>query len=61
MTTLRVTDDTTAADLAEALAHLNAAAKAISRRGKSAMLRPEYAAAHARIDALVTDWEAARG
>lgn len=51
-----VTDHTTRAELAEILALANAEAKAISRRGMVAMLRPEYADAHQTLDALLEDW-----
>jgi hypothetical protein len=54
-----VRDTTTRAEIAEILALANADAKAISRRGMTAMLRPEYADAHETIDALLTDWLAA--
>lgn len=56
---LRVTDSTTRTELAKLIVKANAEAKVISRRGKSAMLRPEYARVHARINALVTDWQRA--
>lgn len=56
---VRITDDTTRPDLAETLALLNAEAKAISRRGKAAMLGPEYKAWHERINAVLCDYEVA--
>jgi hypothetical protein len=59
VTIVRVTEDTTREELAETLALLNADAKAMSRRGKSAMLRPEYERAHKRINAVLTDYLAA--
>lgn len=56
---VRITDDTTRPDLAETLALLNAEAKAISRRGKAAMLGEEYRLRHEYINSVLEDWEAA--
>lgn len=53
-----VTDDTTRADLLELLDLINRDAKAISRRGKSARLRPEYAKVHAMLNDVLTDLQA---
>lgn len=52
---IRVTDEDTRDDLAETLAHLNAAAKAMSRRGKCGTLSPDYATCHLRIDAVLSE------
>ena len=52
-TVVRVTDDDTREDLAETLGHLNAAAKAMSRRGKCGTHTPAYEAQHGRIDAML--------
>ena len=57
---VKVTDDTTRADLAETHGLLNDAAKALSRRGKVGTLSPDYVKAHARIDHVLDDWIAAR-
>lgn len=59
MQVARVTDNTTRTTLAHLITEANTEAKAISRRGMVAMLRPEYADAHETIDALLTDWVAA--
>lgn len=56
---VRITDNTPREDIAELLAVFNADAKVISRRGKSARLRPEYEDAHDHLNALLTDWQAA--
>ena len=53
-------DHPTRAELAQILTHANADAKAISRRGMGAMLGVEYAEAHETIDALLSDYLAAR-
>lgn len=58
---VRVTDDTTCDELAETLALLNAEAKRMSRCGKTGTLTADYAAWHARIDAVLSDYEAKRG
>lgn len=57
---VRVTDETTKAELAITLEILNADAKRMSRRGKVGTLSDEYKIQHARINAVVTDWERAR-
>lgn len=57
---VRVTDEDTKADLAITLEILNAAAKAISRRGYVGVHGAEYNVAHARIDAVLDDWERAK-
>lgn len=57
---IRVTDDTTEAELLVSIALLNAEAKRLSRQGKSAMLTPAYGANHERINALVTELELKR-
>lgn len=57
---VRVTDETTPEELAETLALLNAEAKALTRRGFIGTRSPEYAAWHARINAVLGDWLAAR-
>lgn len=56
---VKVTDETTRADLAETLALLNTDAKAMSRRGKVGTLSEAYAAQHRRIDAVLDDYLAA--
>lgn len=58
-TIVRVTDDTTRAELAETLALLNAEAKALTRRGHTGTRSAEYAAWHERIDALLEEWQQA--
>lgn len=57
---IRVTDETTAEELAETLALLNAEAKALSRRGYIGTRSAEYKAWHGRIDAVLGDWQRAR-
>ena len=52
-----LTREETKAELRE----LNQQAKAISRRGAGAQSTPEYAALHMRMNALVSDLQAARG
>lgn len=59
MAAIVIRDNTTRAEIAEVLADVNAEAKSISRRGRGAMERPEYAEAHGLIDALLEDWQAA--
>jgi hypothetical protein len=54
-TVVRVTDEDSREDLAETLAHLNTAAKAMSRRGKCGTLSAAYAVQHGRIDAVLTE------
>ena len=53
-------DETTRAELAETIGHLNTAAKALSRRGFVGLMSAEYERAHALIDAVLDDWQAAR-
>lgn len=50
-----ITEDTTRADLAETLALLNVAAKAMSRRGKVGTMSDAYRVQHGRIDAVLED------
>lgn len=57
---VRVTDDTTPDELAETLSLLNDAAKELSRRGKVGTLSADYERQHARLDAVLDDWLAAR-
>lgn len=54
---MTVTADTTREELVEALGHLTAEAKALSRMGKRGTLTPRYADLHANIDAIVTELE----
>lgn len=61
MTIVRITDDTTRAELAETLALLNADAKVLSRRGKCGTLTEDYALRHRRIDAVLSDYFAVPG
>ena len=58
-TVVRVEDSTTKAELAETITLLNADAKAMSRRGFTVTHGAEYARQHARIDAVLSDWERA--
>lgn len=44
------------ADLAEAMAHVNAEAMRLSRRGSSATLTSRYADLHANLNMLLTSW-----
>ena len=53
---VRITDDTTRADLADTLAILNAEAKDMSRRGKVGTLSADYARQHERINAVLEDY-----
>lgn len=48
---LRITDEATREEIAEALMHLNASAKRIPRH-----FTERKAAVHARIDALLDEW-----
>lgn len=57
---IRVTDDTTEAELLTSISLLNTEAKRLSRQGKSAMLTPAYRANHERINALITELELKR-
>ena len=53
---VRITDDTTRADLIECIGNLNKPAAAITRRGRAFQLfDPEYAKHHARINAILTE------
>jgi hypothetical protein len=56
---VRVTDETTRADLAVTLELLNAEAKRISRRGRVGTLSEAYTVQHRRIDAVLADWQRA--
>jgi hypothetical protein len=56
-TVIRVTDQTTRADLEITIGLLNAAAKELSRRGKIGTLTEEYATIHGRISAVLLTWE----
>lgn len=58
-TIVRITDDTTRADLAVTIAIQCEAAKAISRRGYTGTRGAEYRIVHERIDVLLGDWLAA--
>ena len=53
---VRIEDDTTRAELAEVLAHLNATAKALTRRGYTSTRGAEYARIHEQINHVITDW-----
>lgn len=55
-TVLRITDDTTREELAEALIHLCAEAKAISRRGVVGTCSDDYRRRHEQINAVLGDW-----
>ncbi len=50
-----VTDDSTRADLIEALSYLNATAKDIRRKGYTGTASDAYTRQHQRIDALLTE------
>ena len=52
-----VTDSTPRADIAEAIGWSNGTAKSIRRKGYLGTASAEYARIHARIDALLTDWQ----
>lgn len=52
-----VDDQTTRDEIMEAIALLCADAKKVSRCGAAAMLAPEYARTHRRIDALCCELE----
>lgn len=54
-----VTDETTRAELAETLRLLNDNAKRIHRRGYVGTASEAYVLAHGRINAVLSDWEAA--
>lgn len=55
MTVIRVTDESTRADLIEALGHLNATAKDMRRKGYTGTASDAYTRQHARIDALLSE------
>lgn len=57
---IRVTDETTEAEILVSIDLLNLEAKRISRQGKSAMLTPAYKANHERINALLCELELKR-
>lgn len=59
--TIVVTDDTTAAELAETLQLLNADAKSIHRRGHIGTASADYTRAHERIDAVLSEYLALTG
>ena len=50
-----VTDDSTRADLIEALTYLNATAKDMRRKGYTGTASDAYTRQHARIDALLSE------
>lgn len=52
-----VNDDTTRADIIDALGYLNATAQAIRRKGYTGTASQAYARQHARIDALLLTLE----
>lgn len=58
---IRVTDSTSRAELEEALTNLAAHARRQVRVLDVAGLPSAWTKAHARIDALLVDWQAARG
>lgn len=53
---VRITDETTRADLAETLNIVNGEAMAISRRGYAGTRSAEYDVKHDRINALLGDY-----
>lgn len=55
MTAIRITDDTTRAELAETLSYLNQGAKVLSRKGWTGLASAAYALQHERINAVLTD------
>lgn len=57
---VRVTEDTTKAELAETLALLNGEAMRISRRGEVGIRSKAYTIQHERINAVFEDWERAK-
>lgn len=59
MTALRVTDDTTRAELAEAMAHVLRLAKREMPKVGTAEYPTPWDTRHATLDALLTDWEQA--
>lgn len=54
-----ITDDTTRADIAEALEHANKRAKAMSRRGRTGTRHPDYDVIHDMLNNLLCDYEEA--
>ncbi len=60
-TVVRITDDTTRADLEETLGHLNDGAKVMRRKGYTGTASDAYRVQHARINAVLDDWCAAVG
>lgn len=60
MTAIRITDDTTRAELAETLSYLNQGAKVLSRKGWTGLASAAYALQHERINAVLDDLQAAR-
>jgi hypothetical protein len=56
---VKITDETTRADLADTLAILNAEAMRISRRGKVGTLSDDYRLRHEYINSVLSDWEQA--
>jgi hypothetical protein len=59
-TTIHVTDDTTRAELAEAITHLSHEAERIRRRGYIGTRSQDYERQHGRINALLDDLERAK-
>jgi hypothetical protein len=55
-TVVKVTDETTATELAETLALLCEDAKRVSRRGKVGTLSADYAMKHRRINAVLAEY-----
>lgn len=56
---VRVTDESTRADIEEALSYLNQGAKVLSRKGYTGIASEAYTVQHARINAVLDDWCAA--
>lgn len=52
-----VTDDSTKADIAEAIGWTNGTAKHIRRKGFTGTASAEYTRIHGLIDSLLTDWQ----
>lgn len=57
MTAIRVTDDTSRAEIAEALVHANAAAKRKPRVVGDEKIPTAWDHCHEILDALLEDWE----
>ena len=57
-TIVRVSDETTRAELEEALTYLNQGAKVLRRKGYTGIASKAYEAQHARINAVLDDWQA---